>query len=411
MTDLETRLADRADPAPVPAGVRPDRRGGLPRRLRHGWHGQRAPRGAGRDRRRERRASRRRPSADAGRVPSAELNFANWPLYIDTDDNDPTKHKTLEDFTAKYGTMVNYSEVINANDEFFGTIRPALEGGQDTGWDIMVLTDWMAARLIRLGWAEQLDLDNMPNKVANMQDVYKGVSFDPTDDHHAPWQSGMTGLGYDTAVTGELTSLNSLWTDDPRWKGKVTFLNEMRDTVGLAMLKLGKDPAQATEADADAAVAEMQKAVDAGIVRAFTGNDYAEDLVAGNVVLAMAWSGDIVVKQAEKETLAWHLPDEGGMLWTDNMLIPKGAANKYTAELMINFVYDPEIAAQIAAYVNYVTPVKGAKEVLAATDADMAANPLIFPPEDILAKVKIFKGLSEEEETYFNDKFSVLLGN
>jgi len=343
--------------------------------------------------------------------PSAELNFANWPLYIDTDENDETKHKTLEDFTAKYGTVVNYSEVINANDEFFGTIRPALEGGQDTGWDIVVLTDWMAARLIRLGWAEAFNLDNMPNKVANMQDVYKGVSFDPTDDHHAPWQSGMTGLGYDTAVTGELTSLESLWTDDPRWKGKVTFLNEMRDAVGLTMLKLGTDPAQATEADADAAVAEMQKAVDGGIVRAFTGNDYAEDLVSGNVVLAMAWSGDIVVKQAEKETLAWQLPDEGGMLWTDNMLIPKGAAHKYTAELMINFVYDPAIAAQIAAYVNYVTPVKGAKEVLAADDPDLANNPLIFPPADVLAKVKIFKGLSEEEETYFNDKFSVLLGN
>jgi spermidine/putrescine transport system substrate-binding protein len=347
----------------------------------------------------------------AAQSPSAELNFANWPLYIDTDDNDATKHKTLDDFTAKYGTVVNYSEVINANDEFFGTIRPALEGGQDTGWDIVVLTDWMAGRLIRLGWTETFDLANMPNKVANMQDVYKGVSFDPTDDHHAPWQSGMTGLGYDTAVTGSLTSLGSLWTDDPRWKGKVTFLNEMRDAVGLTMLRLGKDPAEATEADADAAVAEMQKAVDSGIVRAFTGNDYAEDLVAGNVVLAMAWSGDIVVKQAEKETLAWQLPDEGGMLWTDNMLIPKGAAHKYTAELMIDFVYDPAIAAQIAAYVNYVTPVKGAKEVLAADDPDLAANPLIFPPDDILAKVKIFKGLSEEEESYFNDKFSVLLGN
>jgi spermidine/putrescine transport system substrate-binding protein len=347
----------------------------------------------------------------AAQSPSAELNFANWPLYIDTDDNDATKHKTLDDFTAKYGTVVNYSEVINANDEFFGTIRPALEGGQDTGWDIVVLTDWMAGRLIRLGWTETFDLANMPNKVANMQDVYKGVSFDPTDDHHAPWQSGMTGLGYDTAVTGSLTSLGSLWTDDPRWKGKVTFLNEMRDAVGLTMLRLGKDPAEATQADADAAVAEMQKAVDSGIVRAFTGNDYAEDLVAGNVVLAMAWSGDIVVKQAEKETLAWQLPDEGGMLWTDNMLIPKGAAHKYTAELMIDFVYDPAIAAQIAAYVNYVTPVKGAKEVLAADDPDLAANPLIFPPDDILAKVKIFKGLSEEEESYFNDKFSVLLGN
>jgi spermidine/putrescine transport system substrate-binding protein len=343
--------------------------------------------------------------------PSAELNFANWPLYIDTDDNDTTKHKTLEDFKAKYGTTVKYSEVINANDEFFGTIRPALQGGQDTGWDLVVLTDWMAARLIRLGWVETFDLASMPNKVANMQDVYKGVDFDPTDDHHAPWQSGMTGLGYDSAVTGTLTSLGSLWQDDARWKGKVTFLNEMRDAVGLTMLHLGKDPSAATQEDADAAFAEMQKAVDAGVVRAFTGNDYAEDLVSGNVVLAMAWSGDVIAKQADKETLVWQLPDEGGMLWTDNMLIPKGAQHKYTAELMIDFVYDPTIAAQVAAWVNYVTPVKGAQEVLAADDPDLASSPLIFPSAEVLSKTRIFKSLTEDEETYFNDGFSTLIGN
>jgi spermidine/putrescine transport system substrate-binding protein len=356
------------------------------------------------------------PAAAASGTPSAPqspsdvLHFANWPLYIDTDENDTTKHKTLEDFKAKYGTTVDYQEVINANDEFFGTIRPALEAGADTGWDLMVLTDWMAARLIRLKWVEQIDQNNTPNKVKNMNDVYKGVSFDPTDDHHAPWQSGMTGLGYDQKVTGDQTSLNALWTPDPKWKGKVTFLNEMRDAVGLTMLKLGLDPSKATKADCDAAIAEMKKAVDAGIVRAFMGNDYAEDMVSGNVVFAMAWSGDIVIKQAEKASLVWHLPDEGGMLWTDNMLIPKGAQHKYTAELMIDFVYDPAIAAQIAAYVNYVTPVKGAKEELAKTDPDMAGNPLIFPPEDVLSKTKIFKGLTEEEETYFNDQFSQLLG-
>ena len=350
-------------------------------------------------------------AAGGSQSPSDVLNFANWPLYIDTDEEDTTKHKTLEDFKAKYGTTVDYQELIDSNDGFFGTIRPALEGGQDTGWDIVVLTDWMAARLIRLGWVEQIDQANVPNKVANMQDVYKGVDWDATDDHHAPWQSGMTGLGFDTEVTGDLTSLDALWTDDPRWTGKVTFLNEMRDAIGLTMLRLGLDPSKATEADADAAIAEMQKAVDAGIVRAFMGNAYAEDMVAGNVVLAMAWSGDIIVKQAEKESLAWQLPDEGGMLWTDNMLIPKGAAHKYTAELMIDFVYDPVIAAQIAAWVNYVTPVKGAKEALAAEDPEMAENPLIFPPEDVLSKVTIFKGLTEDEETYFNDQFSALIGN
>jgi spermidine/putrescine transport system substrate-binding protein len=351
------------------------------------------------------------PTDAAPQSPSAELNFANWPLYIDTDDEDETKHKTLEDFTAKYGTVVSYSEVINDNEEFFGTIRPALQGGQDTGWDLVVLTDWMAARLIRLGWVETFDLANMPNKEANLQDVYKGVDFDPTDDHHAPWQSGMTGLGYDSAVTGDLTSLEALWTDDPRWTGKVTFLTEMRDTIGLTLLKLGKDPSQAAEADADEAVAEIQTALDAGIIRAFTGNEYAEDMVSGNVVLAMAWSGDIIVKQAEKETLVWQLPDEGAMLWTDNMLIPKGAQHKYTAELFIDFVYDPVIAAQIAAWVNYVTPVKGAKEALAAEDPELAESPLIFPSDEVLANVKIFKSLTEEEETYFNDQFSAVTGN
>ncbi|MEO5885557.1 MAG: spermidine/putrescine ABC transporter substrate-binding protein, partial [Candidatus Limnocylindrales bacterium] len=191
----------------------------------------------------------------AGQSPSAELNFANWPLYIDTDDDDPTKHKTLEDFTAKYGTVVKYSEVINDNEEFFGTIRPPLQGGQDSGWDLIVVTDFMAARLIRLGWTETFELANMPNKVANLQDAYVGVDFDPTDDHHAPWQSGMTGLGYDTAVTGELTSLESFWTDDPRWTGKVTYLSEMRDAVGLALLRLGKDPSLTTAEDFDAALA------------------------------------------------------------------------------------------------------------------------------------------------------------
>jgi spermidine/putrescine transport system substrate-binding protein len=353
------------------------------------------------------------PSAEptAAPTPSAELNFANWPLYIDTDDDDQTKHKTLEDFTAAYGTVVNYQEVINDNEEFFGTIRPALQGGQDSGWDLIVVTDFMAARLIRLGWVETFDLTVMPNKVANLQDAYVGVDFDPTDDKHAPWQSGMTGLGYDSEVTGELTSLEAFWTDDPRWSGKVTFLSEMRDAIGLSMFRLGTDPSTTTPEQFDAALAEIQTAVDAGIVRAFTGNEYAEDLVSGNVVLAMAWSGDIIAKQAEKESLRWTLPDEGGMLWTDNMLIPKGAQHKYTAELFIDFVYDPAIAAQIAAWVNYVTPVKGAKEALAAVDPELAESPLIFPPDDVLAKVRIFKTLTEEEETDYNDKFSQVTGN
>ena len=352
------------------------------------------------------------PSASAEATPkpstSAELNWANWTFYLDVDPNDKTKFKTLEDFKAKYGTTVNYVESIDDNDTFLGTIKPQLEAGQDTGWDMIVMTDWMASRLIRLGWVEQLDLGNMPNVAANLQDVYKNVTWDPTNDHHVPWQSGMTGLGYDKGKTGDLTSLDALW--DTKYKGKVDYLTEMRDAIGLTMLKLGLDPSKATNADCDAAVAEIQKARDAGIIRAFKGNAYAEDLKSGDVVLSMAWSGDMVQALLDKPTLAFTIADQGGMLWTDNVMVPKGAKNKYTAEVMIDFCYDPPIAAQIEASVNYICPVKGAAEVLLASDPDVANNPLIFPPADILAKLHIFNGLDEATEKYFNDQFAKVSG-
>ena len=352
------------------------------------------------------------PSASAEPTPkpstSAELNWANWTFYLDVDPNDKTKFKTLEDFKAKYGTTVNYVESIDDNDTFLGTIKPQLEAGQDTGWDLMCLTDWMAARLIRLGWVEKMDLGNMPNVVANLQDVYKNVTWDPTNDHHVPWQSGMTGLGFDKAKTGDLTSVNEFF--DPKYKGKVDYLTEMRDTIGLTMIKLGLDPSKATNADCDAAIVEIKKAKDAGIIRAFKGNEYAEDLKSGNIVLSMAWSGDIVQAQADKPSLAFNVATEGGMLWSDNCLIPKGAKNAYTAQVMIDFCYDPTIAAQVEEAVNYICPVKGAAEVLLAKNPDIANNPLIFPPADVLARLHIFNGLDETTEKYFNDQFATVTG-
>ena len=346
------------------------------------------------------------PSASAEPTPkpstSAELNFANWTYYLDFDPK-TKKSKTLDQFKAKYGTTVNYEEVIDDNDSFIGTIKPQLEAGQDTGWDLIVVTDWMAARLIRLGWIEQIDLGNVPNVVANLQDVYKNVSWDSTNDHHVPWQSGMTGLGFDNAKTGNLTSLNELY--DVKYKGKVDYLTEMRDAIGLTMLKLGLDPSKATKADCDAAVAEIKKAKDAGIIRAFKGNEYAEDLKSGNIVLSMAWSGDMVQALVDKPTLKFNVATEGGMLWTDNMLIPKAAKNAYTAQVMMDFCYDPKIAAQIEDAVNYICPVKGAAEVLIASDPDVANNPLIFPPADILSRLHIFVGLDEATEKYFNEQF------
>jgi len=340
--------------------------------------------------------------------PSAELNFANWTFYLDPDPEDETKFTTLEDFRAEFGTQVNYQEVIDDNDSFMGTIQPQLQAGQDTGWDIIVVTDWMAARIIRLGWAEQMDLGNMPNVTANLQDAYKGVSWDSTDDHHVPWQSGMTGLGFDRESTGDLTSVRELF--DLKYRGQIDYLTEMRDTIGLTMLHLGADPAAATRADCDAAIAEITRVQNEGMNANFRGNAYARDLTRGDVVLSMAWSGDMVAALPDNPNLGFAVPSEGGMLWTDNCIIPKGAQNKYTAELMIDYVYRPEVAARIAAYVNYITPVKGAAEILIASDPEMANNPLIFPPEDVLARLHIFVGLSEDDEAYFDEQFATVLG-
>ena len=345
---------------------------------------------------------------------SPELNWANWCCYLDVDPNDDKKWKTLEDFKAAHGTTVNYQEVIDENEGFVASISNQITANQDPGWDIIVVTDWMVARLVRLGWVEQFSLNNMPNYVANVRDVYKQNTFDATMDHHAPWQTGMTGIGYDPTKTGELKSLKSLFEVNPKWKGKTEFLTEMRDAIGLTMLAAGLDPTKPTRADADTAVQMMLKARSDGIVRDVKGNAYTEDLTSGDAVLCMAWSGDVVGLAADAPNVKFLFPDEGVMFWTDNAVIPKGAVHKGTAELMIDWCYVPEHAAQIEAGISYVTPVKGVQELYAAsTDAAtkaLATDPLRFPPAELAPKLIQFGILTEEDEKYFNEQFAKVIG-
>jgi spermidine/putrescine transport system substrate-binding protein len=353
------------------------------------------------------------PTAAAVRAtPSAELNWANWCCYLDLDPTDDTKWKTLEDFKAAHGTTVNYQEVIEENEGFVAGISNQITNSQDPGWDIIVVTDWMVARLVKLGWAEQFDLVNMPNYVANVRDVYKQQTWDAAMDRHAPWQTGMTCIGHDVSKTGEIKSVDALFTSDPRWNGKVEYLTEMRDAIGLAMLSLGVDPRTPTRAGCDQSIALMQKAKADGIVRDVKGNSYTEDLVAGDAVMAMAWSGDVVGLAADAPNVKFVFADEGVMFWTDNCVIPKGAVHKGTAELMIDWCYVPEHAAQIEAGVSYVTPVKGVQELFAASadNKALATDPLRFPPAELEPKLVQFGILSEEDEAYFNDQFAKIIG-
>jgi spermidine/putrescine transport system substrate-binding protein len=345
---------------------------------------------------------------------SATLNWANWCCYLDVDPKDAKKWKTLEDFQAKYGTKVDYKEVIDENEGFISSISNQITAGQDPGWDLIVCTDWMVARLVRLGWIEKFDLANMPNFVANVRDVYKTNGYDDAMSMHAPWQTGMTGIGYDPTKCGELTSVAALYTVDKRWKGKVEYLTEMRDAIGLTMLALGLDPRKPTRDGCDKAVAAMQKAKADGIVRDVKGNYYTEDLVSGDAVLCMAWSGDVVGLGADSPNIKFLFPDEGVMFWTDNCVIPKGAAHKGTAELMIDYCYVVEHQAQIEAGISYVTPVKGVQEFYAASSDPavkaLADDPLRFPPESLTPKLVQFGILNEDDEKYFNEQFAKVIG-
>ena len=324
-------------------------------------------------------------TAAAAKALPKTIVFSNWPLYIDI--NKAKQHPSIQQFDKKYKVNVNYIEDINDNDTFFGKIEGPLSQGQSVGRDIIVLTDssGLPARMIQLGWLEKLDKSALPN-IANLQPVQQHPGWDPNRDYSLPWQSGMTGIGYDPKkVGGDITSIDELLTN-PKLKGKVTFLTEFGDTMGLVMLANGDDPSKVTNASFDRAVKKIKKAVDSGQIRQFTGNDYAPLLAKGDIWACAAWSGDMVQLQADHPGLKWVLPKAGGMIWTDNMLIPKGG-NAYAASVLMNWFYRPEIAAEVEDYVNYICPVVGADKVLEKKDPAVAKNPLIFPTKEMLANV------------------------
>ena len=332
-------------------------------------------------------------SSDAGELKDV-LNFANWPYYIDVD-----KPTSLQKFTQRTGIKVNYFEEINDNAEYFAKVQGPLSQGQGIDRDIFVFTDnsRFPGLLVNEGWVEELDKDLIPN-ITNLVDAQASPPFDPDRTYSLPWQSGMTGIAWNEDVTGPVTSVQQLL-EDPKLKGKVTMLQELADSVGVVMLQNGDDPTKVTDESFNNAISTVQKAVDSGQIRRFTGNDYAQPLTKGDLAAAIAWSGDVVQLLPDNPKLKWAVPETGGMIWTDNMLIPAGGSVP-TASTYMNSVYDPAIAAQIAAYINYVTPVKGAQEELAKTDPELANNPLIFPDDNTLSQVSQFDSAALDNEEY-----------
>lgn len=311
--------------------------------------------------------------AEAGPA-RGNLTISNWPGYIDKGPNG-----TVAEFQDETGVSVDYNEDINDNVDFFGRLRPQLEQGQSGGRDIMVVTDWMAKQMYDLGYLQELNHDDLGTVFDNMLASLREPSFDPDRSFSVPWQSGMTGIMVNTRMAPDLRSVNDML-DDEQYSGRITLLTELRDTVPLVLKADGIDPEDASKQDWLDAIDRLQQAVDSGQIRDFTGNEYTQDMANENVVAAIGWSGDAAL--IENEDVEWRMPAEGCTLWSDNMVIPVGASNTAAALEWMNFVYQPPVQADIAQFVEYVTPVDGVADVLRQRDPELAENDLIFPDEE-----------------------------
>lgn len=338
------------------------------------------------------------------------LRWSNWTLYLDYDDAQGV-YPTLEQFQQDSGLDVTYTEDIDSNDGFFGKYQNQLARGQDIGADLITVTDWMAARLIRLGYVQELDSANIPN-LANLLPNYQEVEWDPGRLHSATWQGGFTGMAWNKQeVPQGLRTLDDLW--DPALKGRVVVLDEMNDTMGLLMMANGVDIAgDWGDSEFDDALEVLKKHIASGQIRQVKGNAYKEDMISGDALAVIGWSGDITQLNFENgDRWEFALPESGGTMWADNLMVPMGAAHKANAEQLIDFYYDPAVAAEVAAYVNFICPVEGARDEMEKIDPELAKDPLIFPTDEYLDNAQIIRALTPEEETRYNQSFQQAIGN
>ena len=339
------------------------------------------------------------------------VRWGNWPLYLDYDE-ETKKYPTLEKFKEQTGITANYFEDYNDNDEFFGKVQAQLKLGEDIGYDVVTPTDWMAARWIRLGYTQKFDAANIPNK-SNILDSLASPSFDPNREQSLTWQGIMAGFGWNVEKNPKgIRTLDELFA--PQNKGKIVVLSEMRDTIGIILRSQGVDLQKVTEDQFMNAVDFMAKKIADGWIRGVKGNEYAEDLTSGDATAVIGWSGDMFILKSENEgKFDFAIPESGGTISGDNLMIPYTATAeaKTNAEKLINWYYDPAIAAEVAAYVNYVTPVKGAQAEMEKIDPELAKSEFIFPTDKMMANLSVFRALTPTEETTWTEAFQKAAGN
>ncbi|MCB5909349.1 polyamine ABC transporter substrate-binding protein [Streptomyces pinistramenti] len=341
------------------------------------------------------------------------LVFANWPLYIDVDDHDKQRRPTLDAFQRRTGISVTYTEEINDNDEFFGKISPALMNHQPTGRDLIVISDWMCARYVRLGWVQEMDRAAQPHVAKYLDPQLASPPFDPGRKHSVPWQSGITGIAYNRRKLGrEIRHTSDLWKDDLR--GRVTLLSGLDESFAMLLQGEGVDITRWTADDFHRMADRIRRLVDRGHIRRFTGNDYIKDLDSGDVLAAQAYSGDVIQLRADNPDIAFVVPEEGAELWAESLMIPNLADHKSNAEKLIDHYYRPEVAADLAAWVNYVCPVPAARDVLASSKdkerAALAEDPLVFPDAAMRKRLAIARDITSKERPALAKEWNGIVG-
>jgi spermidine/putrescine transport system substrate-binding protein len=340
----------------------------------------------------------------AGKQKNGHVNFANWPLYMDP------KHPELKKFTAQTGITVTYKEVIQDNGPWFAKIQPQLAAGQSIGYDLMVVTNGIQfSELVELGFLVPLDHGRLPNFAKYAGPQYKKESFDPGNVYSIPWTSGMTGIGYNPKyVKTPPTKIADLW--DPKYKGKVGMFADSQELGNFGMLLNGVKPETSGPSDWTAAATKLKAQRDDGIVRKYYDQDYIKPLTSGDIWLTMAWSGDIYQQNVEEGTnLQFVIPQEGATIWTDNMMIPKTAANPVDAIMLMDFFYDPANAASLTKYINYVTPVPSTRDVIRADAAKatgdnkaawekLVDSPLVYPSAADYARLHSYRSFKNTQE-------------
>ncbi len=331
--------------------------------------------------------------------------WSNWPEYIDVDGK---RMPSVEKFQKQTGIKVVYNTDVNDNNDFYAKVRNQLGACEPIGRDIFVLTDWMAEKMVNAGWLQKLDKSNMPNVEANLVENLRSPQWDPGRDYSVPWQSGFTGIAYNAKYTKPVGSFEELMTRSDL-KGKVSLLKEMRDTMSFMLKLSSSDPTDFDEEGWNNAIDKLKGYVSSGQIRRFTGNDYVDDLNKGDIVACEAWSGDVIAMQFDNPDIKWVVPEEGLVLWSDNMLVPNKATHKANAEALMNFYYQPMNAALVSAWVNYISPVQGTQEAMAKVDKSLVEEPLIFPSDDFLSQTFSFMATDDKTAEQYERDFQTAI--